>query len=143
MDPNGWHAVHCTARPYIIRRHNAIRDQLSAYLKQAQIAHKLEARYKPYNPDKNVVEEIERKMPGDIVSESWYDDIPGEAYLDVTIGNIVCATYIKSIKNKFYVTDTKEQQKYKNIKRTYSRTLVMDAMGGFGMIFKKNLQKLA
>ena len=36
MDPYGWHALHCASGPHLIRRHNAIRDQLSKYMQQAQ-----------------------------------------------------------------------------------------------------------
>ena len=64
MDPYGRHALHCKYGPYMIRRHNIMRDQISKYLHQAQFAHVLESKYKPYNVDKGFVEEEDGKILG-------------------------------------------------------------------------------
>ena len=88
--------------------------------------------------DKGIIEEVERKIPGDIVAESWYSDRPDPAYMDITIGNVFCQSYITGAsKELYYVTNLKEKQK--KAKYAYVHTLepmVMDTMGAFGMNFR-------
>ena len=112
MDIYGRHASHCPYGPFLIRRHNHIRDLISVYLKQAQIEHTLEERYKDFNVDNEMIEEQERKVPGDIVIKSWYNHASDDAHMDVTIANIFCSTYIKgAAKGKFDVHKLKEKMK--------------------------------
>ena len=81
----------------------------------------------------------------DIVIKSWYTDKPDDGYMDITIGNIFCQTYISgAAKEMFYVTNIKEKQKYQKYPNVPTlEPMVMDTMGGFGKIFKRNLQKIA
>ena len=145
MDPYGWHALHCSHGPYLIQRHNAIRDELAKYLKQAHMTYQIEQRYRDYDAHKGLCEEMDRKIPGDIVVSDWYDATSDKAYFDVTIGNVFCKSYInEAAKDIHYISKLKEKQK----KMKYSNVLtmepmVMDTMGAFGESFKINLQHIA
>ena len=89
---------------------------LAEYLRQAHIKHKIEQKYKEYDVEKGVIEHKRRTIPGDILVESWYDDKKEPAYMDITIGNVFCKTYVKGAsKERFYVTRLKEKKKRKNI----------------------------
>ena len=145
MDPYGWHALHCSAGPHMIHRHNALRNEISKYLKQAHITHKLEQKYKEYNAELGNVQVQDNTIPGDIKINSWYDIIADPAYMDITIGNIFCDSYYKSAaKQMYYVTNIKEQQKYRKYPNVSTlEPMVIDTMGAFGEVCKRNLQKIA
>ena len=98
MDPHGWHALHCNYGPHMIHRHNAIRDQIAKYMKQARITHKLEQKYKPYDINKGYVEERQNNMiPGDITADGWYDKTP-ELFL-ISQRYVFCNIYIVLLKD--------------------------------------------
>ena len=144
MDPYGWHALHCKYGPHMIRRHNAIVNELSIFLKQANLSFKLEQKYKTFDMKKGFTEE-NNMIPGDIVIENWYDKTSEPAYFDITIGNIFCDTYIKgAAKEMHHVTRLKARQKHQKYSHISTmEPMVIDTMGGFGEQFKINLQHIA
>ena len=141
------HALHCEHGNERIMRHNRIRDVVATLFRRAGYEtsieqklnrHSIDPRY-PYDNDVHGV-------PGDCKTENYFD-CEGEnaAWLDVVVGNVFAASYIKdAAKKRLYVAhehEKRKQSKYNHHPNVIP--LAIESMGGIGTQFRRVLGTLA
>ena len=117
MDIKGYHGLHCKWGSHVIRRHNALRDELNKMMNKAGKDTRIEQKY--------IINEKDDKwyempgIPGDLVVEDWCHSEAKEHYMDVVVGNICAPTMVDKAKlDRLAIAKIKEQtkrNKYQNI----------------------------
>ena len=122
IDQYGHHALSCTGDSLMTKRHDAICDKLFDFCKMADLDVEKEKRYED-DGQGNMVRIQGR--PGDIKINNYYTNttLPKgitnrDIYIDVTVANITCDTYIdKASKKRGAIAALKEihkEKKYQN-----------------------------
>ena len=147
MDAYGYHALSCTDGNLIIKRHDKLCDLLYNQLKRAGLKVKKKARYlEKCDGNGNRIRRNQR--PGDILISNWSfkdEEEIGNYYIDITVGNIFCDSYLDGCCGKRLWLAEKlaamKNDKYKN--RKDIQGLGLEVLGGMCVEFKGILQRIA
>ena len=150
MDEYGYHALSCPNGPYMIARHNGIRDVVVKVGRQAGMQVEIEQKYnremEGLDMEDTDGDDPIHGIPGDIKIQNWFDRRDNkDLFGDIVVGNIFAPSYVTNTrKERLWLAKKKEKEKREKYNNPVDFVpMAIEVMGACGRDFKRILQQLA